>query len=1046
MILSDISVRRPVLATVISLVAVVLGTIGYSRLGIREFPDIDSPTVSIDTRYVGAAAAIVESRVTQVIEDAVSGVEGIRTISSSSSDGRSSINVEFVLERDIEAAANDVRDRVSRVLQELPEEVDPPEVSKSDSRGDSVFWLSLTSKTRTVMELTDYAERYIVDQLTTVPGVASIRMGGGSRYAMRIWLDRQALAATNLTVSDVESALRSQNIELPAGRVESTSREFTVRVERGFRTAKAFEELVIGRGNRGHLVRLRDVARVALGPTNDRTVFRRNRVDMVGLGIVRQAKANTLEVIQGVKDRVERIKKSLPQDIEIFPSSDSSVYIKAAISEVWKTLGITALVVVLIIFVFLGSARATLVPAVTVPVSLVSTFFVLYLLGFSINLLTLLAMVLAIGLVVDDAIVVLENIARRTRDGESPLRASFLGSRQVAFAVVATTVVLIAVFVPISLLAGQTGKLFAEFALALAGAVFVSTLVALTLTPAMCSLMLRSGEPPALARAVDRGFAPIQRGYRWFLEGMIQHPLAAVLLVAGLSATISGLYRSLPQEYTPPEDRGNFRISATGPEGASFAQSVKMAERIEDIMMEVYDRGEAQRTLMRVPGSFRSGGDVNSAFGTVLLNVMDEERRSTREVMNEVNAKLSAIPGYKAFCIARSGLLRRSGQPVQFVLTGSTFEELVAWRDTMLARAAENPNLTSISSDFKETKPQLEVTVDTDRAADLGISVREVGRTLETLMGSRRVTTFLDRGEEYDVILEAEDADKRSPGDLEQVYVRSSSTNELVPLANVVQVRAFADSSTLNRYDRLRAITITASLADGYTLGEALAYLQGVVRDDLEGTPGVSYKGQSREFVEASGALFFTFGISLLLVYLVLAAQFESFIQPLVILLTVPLAVFGGLAGIWFTGQTLNIYSQIALVILIGLAAKNGILIVEFANQLRDQGRSVRDAALEASVLRLRPILMTGLSTSLGATPLVLATGAGSEGRVAIGVVVLAGVSIATITTLIVVPSIYSLAARFTGSPERRAQELARQLASDGDLGSSQRPQPAHIA
>jgi multidrug efflux pump len=1035
-ILSDISVKRPVFATVLSLVAVVLGIVGYARLGVREFPDIDSPTVSVDTTYTGAAAAIVETRVTQVIEDAVSGVEGIRTISSATSDGRSSITVEFVLERSIEAGANDIRDRVSRVLQELPDEVDPPEVAKVDTGSDSVFWLSLTSNRRSVMELTDYAERYIVDQLSTVPGVAQIRKSGGSRYAMRIWLDRQALAAANLTVGDVERALRAQNVELPAGRVESANREFTVRVERGFLTAKDFSRLVVGRGDAGHLVRLNEVARVDRGPTDERTSFRRNRVDMVGLGIVRQAKANTLEVIAGVKERIERIKRTLPADIEIHPSSDSSVYILAAIEQVWKTLAITALVVVLVIFVFLGSVRATLVPAVTVPVSLVGTFFVLYLLGFSINLLTLLALVLAIGLVVDDAIVVLENITRRTRDGEAPLRASYLGSRQVAFAVVATTVVLIAVFVPISLLGGNTGKLFAEFALALAGAVFVSTLVALTLSPAMCAVMLRRGAPPPLARWVDAGFRPVQSGYRWLLEGMIRQPLAAVILVAGLSATIGGLYRSLPQEYTPPEDRGNFRITAKGPEGSSYPQALRMAKRIEDIMMEVYDAGEAQRVLIRVPGSFRSGGDVNSAFGTVLLKLHDPNRRSTRAVMKEVNGKLAAMPGYKAFCIPRSGLLRRSGQPVQFVITGSTFDELVRWRDVILARASENPNLSAIGSDYEETKPQLEVIVNTDRAADLGVSVREIGRTLETLMGARRVTTFVDRGEEYDVILEARDEDKRSPQDLEQVYVRSSTTNELIPLANFVELRSFADSSTLNRYNRLRAITISANLAEGYSLGEALAYLRGVVDDDLGGAPGVAFKGQSREFVEASGALLFTFGISLLLVYLVLAAQFESFVQPLVILLTVPLAVFGGLAGLWFFDQSLNIYSQIALVILIGLATKNGILIVEFANQLRDRGHSVRDAVLEASVLRLRPILMTGLSTSLGSIPLVLATGAGGEARVAIGVVVVAGVSIATLTTLIVVPAIYSLVGRVTGSPQKRARELARQLAEGPALES----------
>ncbi|MHC4515531.1 MAG: efflux RND transporter permease subunit, partial [Planctomycetota bacterium] len=987
-------------------------------------------TVSIETSYVGAAAAVVETRVTQVIEDAISGVEGIKTISSTTSDGRSDITVEFVLQRDVEAAANDIRDRVSRVLQRLPEEVDPPEIVKSDSSSNSVFWLNLASPVRSVMEMTDYAQRYIVDQLSTVPGVARIRVGGGSRYAMRVWLDRQALAATGLTTGDVERALRAQNVELPAGRVESKNREFTVRVDRAFSKPEDFERLVIGRGWRGHLVRLRDVARVELGPSNDRTTFRRNGEEMVGLGVVRQARANTLDVVHGVKERVARVNPTLPPDMKMYPSYDSSVYIEEAIGQVWRTLAITALVVVTVIFVFLGSLRATFIPAVTVPVSLVGTFFVLYVLGFSINLLTLLALVLAIGLVVDDAIVVLENIARRTREGEPPLRAAFLGARQVGFAVVATTIVLIAVFVPIALLRGNTGKLFSEFALALAGAVCLSTLVALTLSPAMCAFMLRKGKPPKLALLVDVLFRPVQQGYRWLLEGMVRQPLAAMLIVGGLSAAIVGLYRLLPQEYTPSEDRGSFRISVKGPEGASYEQSLRMAAKVEDVMLGLIKSGEAQRVLLRVPGSWRRSGDVNSAFGTVLLQVRDKHRRPTKEVMAEVDAKLAALPGYRAFTMARSGLLRRSGQPVQFVITGSTFEELARWRDVILARAAENPNLEAVDSDYKETKPQIEVLVDTDRAADLGVSVREVGRTLETLMGSRRVTTYVDRGEEYDVMLEAEDADKRSHSDLEQVYVRSDTTRELVPLASLVKLRSFADSSARNRYDRLRAITITASLAEGYSLGAALAFLNKIVEDDLHGTPGIAYKGQSREFVEASGALAFTFGISLLIVYLVLAAQFESFLQPLVILLTLPVAVFGGLAGLWLCGESLNIYSQIALVILIGLAAKNGILIVEFANQLRDRGLSVRDAVLDASVLRLRPILMTGLSTALGALPLVLATGAGGEARLTIGVVVMAGVSVATITTLLVVPSIYALVARFTGSPATRARVLDEQLAT----------------
>ncbi|MFT7534392.1 MAG: multidrug efflux pump [Hyphomicrobiaceae bacterium] len=1031
MILSDLAVRRPVLASVLSLVILTLGIVGMLRLSMRELPDIDAPRVSISTNYPGAAAAVIESRVTQVIENAISGIDGIRTVSSQTTDGSSSIDIEFVLDRDIDSAANDVRDRVSRVLGSLPEEVDPPAVSKAQSGSDTIFWMSLASPVRDALELTDYLDRYIADQFSNVQGVADVRYGGGSRYAMRVWLDREAMAATGVSAGDIEQSLRSENVELPAGRVESINREFTVRVARRYNTAKQFGNLVIGRGDGGHLLRLQDVARIEIGPSDDRNVFRRNGEDMVGIGIRAQAKANVVSVVDGVRKKMAEINETLPADIKLYPSSDSSVYIRAAISEVYRTLFITALVVVLVIFMFLGSGFATMIPALTVPVSLVGTFFVLDQLGFSINLLTLLGLVLAIGLVVDDAIVVLENVSRRIRDGEAPLRAAYLGTRQVAFAVVATTVVLVAVLLPVTFVEGNTGRLFTEFALALAGAVVLSTVVALTLTPVMCSLLLRGGKPPLMMRFVDSLFTPVQRLYRWLLEGIVGQPLAAIGIAAGLALAIGGLYAGLPREYAPQEDRGSFRISMKGPEGASFGNALAAGSQGEEVMLQLIKSGEAQRVLMRVPGSWGSGGSVNSAFGTVLLKLWGERERTTKEIMADVDRQLGAIPGYRAFCIAESGLLRRSGQPVQFVLTGSTYEELAVWRDVVIAAARKNPGLVAVNSDYEETKPQLEVLVDNERAADLGVSSMEIGRTLETMMGSRRVTTFVERGEEYDVLLEAEDRNKRSPADLEQIFVRSQTSGELVPLANVVTVREFADSASRNRWDRLRAISISANLAEDYTLGEALTFLRGVVRDELNNQPGIAYGGQSREFIESSDALMMTFLISLLLVYLVLAAQFESFLQPLVILLTVPLALFGGLLGLKLGGATINIYSQVGMVILIGLAAKNGILIVEFANQLRDEGRAWRDAVIEASVLRLRPILMTSMSTSLGAIPLVLASGAGAEGRVAIGLVVLSGVTVATLTTLLVVPGTYGLIARFTRSPGARLRQLEAQLTED---------------
>ncbi|MHC5065421.1 MAG: efflux RND transporter permease subunit, partial [Planctomycetota bacterium] len=588
MILSDISVRRPVLATVISLVVVTLGIIGFSRLRIREYPDVDSPMVSIQTSYPGASANVVENRITQVIEDTVSGIAGIKNVSSTTEDGRSSINVEFVLDRDVDAAANDVRDRISRVMDRLPEEVDPPEISKANSMRDVSFWMNLSSPLRSVPELTDYAERYLVDRMSTVPGVARIMVGGGGRYAMRIWLDREAMAATGVTAGDVEQSLRRENVELPAGRVESTAREFTVRVRRVYNTAEDFGRMVISRGDQGHLVRLQDIARVEVGPSDTRTSFRGLREEMVGLGIIRQEKANSLEVIRNVKGQMASVNRSLPPDMTLHESYDTSVFIEASIAEVYKTLGITALVVIVILFLFLGTIRATIVPAITVPVSLIGTFFVLYILGFSINLLTLLALVLAIGLVVDDSIVVLENIERRVRKGEPALRAAFLGSRQVGFAVVATTIVLVAVFVPISLMQGNTGRLFSEFALAMAGAVVISTFVALTLSPALCARLLRKGAGGGwLTDHVNAGFTKLQNGYRALLGFLLDRPLVVLGTVVVLSSSIFSLFQTLPQEYAPTEDRGSFSVNASGPEGASSEHSLRLSRDIEDVLMEL---------------------------------------------------------------------------------------------------------------------------------------------------------------------------------------------------------------------------------------------------------------------------------------------------------------------------------------------------------------------------------------------------------------------------------------------------------------------------
>ena len=1034
MILSDISVTRPVLAAVMSLLLIAFGLVSFERLPLREYPDIDPPVVSIETIYPGAAANVVETRITELIEDRVAGVEGIRFIDSKSEDGRSVINIEFSISRDVDAAANDIRDRVSTVLDDLPDEADPPEIQKVDSNEDVIMWLNLASDRMSVPELTDYASRYLVDRFSVLDGVARVRIGGGQIYAMRIWLDRRALAARGLTVTDVEAALRSGNVELPAGSIDSGERQFTVRVRRSFRTADDFSRLVLARGDDGYLVRLGDVARVERGAAEDRLFFRGNGVPMVGIGIIKQSTANTLAVATAARAEVERITPTLPDGMAIKQSYDSSVFIEGAIREVFKTLAIAIALVIAVIYLFLGGVRAMLVPAVTVPVSLVATFSVLLWLDFSINIITLLALVLAIGLVVDDAIVVLENIHRRMEEyGESRLVAAYRGTRQVGFAVVATTVVLVAVFVPIAFLQGDVGRLFSEFALTMAAAVSFSSFVALSLSAMLASKILppvdRQGRVSVL---VDSSFQRVRKGYMKLLRGALRHAgIVAAVFVAILAASV-WLLQSIPNEYAPKEDRGVFYLMVTGPEGSSYKYIAEYMTEIETRMMPLVESGEIARLLVRAPRAFGNYDIFNTG---IVINVLSDwsSRRSAWDIMDDVRKRLEDLPGVRAFPVMRQGFGARVQKPVQFVIGGGTYAELAQWRDILLEKIEQNnPGLVGLDWDYKETKPQLQVVIDYDRAADLGVTVSTIGRTLETMLGSRRVTTYIDAGEEYDVIVEGERAVQRTPTNLENLYVRSERTGELVPLSNLVHLEEFADSISLNRYNRVRAITLQANLADGVSLGDALAYLDGLIDEHLPGHVIVDYKGQSQDFRSASGSILFTMLLGALVVFLVLAAQFESWLHPLVIMLTVPLAMAGALLGLYLTGQTLNVYSQIGLIMLIGLSAKNGILIVEFANQLRDAGQPFHDALFEAAGVRLRPIVMTGITTMAGSVPLLLSSGAGTETRVVIGTVILCGVLAATLFTLFVVPVAYDRLAQNTGSPGDTRRRLEREMRDQG--------------
>lgn len=1033
MLLSDLSVKRPVFASVVNLILIVFGLVSIVLLSLREYPDIDPPIVSITTTYPGASASIIESRITQLIEERISGIEGIKNITSSSRNGRSSINVEFNLSRDIDAASNDVRERVSRILNNLPDQANPPEVAKSNSDENVIIWYNLRSDNLSVVELTDYADRFIVDRLSVAEGVARVQLGGGKNYAMKVWLDRNAMAARGITSADIEKVIRSENVELPAGEVESVSRDFEVRVARSFLTPEDFANLTIKKSDDGYLIRLKEVAQVELGISDDETEFRGNGVNMIGLGIVKQSKANTLDVAKSVKASIKRIEETLPDNIFIVPSYDSSVFIAASIQEVYETLAIAIAMVVLVIYVFLGNFRAMLIPMVTVPVSLIASFIVMYGLGFSINLLTLLALVLAIGLVVDDAIVVLENISRRIELGEPPILAAYRGAREVGFAVIATTLVLIAVFIPLVFLQGNIGRLFTEFSLAIAAAVAFSSVTALTLSPMLCSILLKSKQTPnRFSLWSKKYFTKVEKKYADSLNTTLHQPWLMVLLVVASMFALVKLYTLIPSEFVPKEDRGNFFIQVQSAEGASFESNAANLKKIEAILLPYAESGEANRVLVRTPGF---GGSAGIAI--IGTPIGADKKRSTFELMAEISQKLASVPDVRAFAIMRSGIGGGIGRPVQFVLQGNTYEELVEWRDIVLTKARENKKLVRVDSDYKETWPQLLVNIDKDRAADLGVSISDIGQTLETMLGQRRVSTFLDRGQEYDVIMEGWEEDYRSPQSIDNIYVRSNTSQQLIPLDSVLTIEENATSSRLQRYNRMRSITISANLADDYTVGEALAYLNNIVATELPENVVVDYKGQSQLYQESGDSILFIFALALAITYLILAAQFESWIHPLVIMLTVPLALLGALIGLYFAGLTLNIYSQIGLVMLIGLAAKNGILIVEFTNQLRDAGIAFEEALRKAAVQRLRPIMMTGFTTIFSSLPLVLATGPGSESRVVIGMVIFAGVIVSTFLTLYVVPTAYHWLARNTRSPNERAStllQLEKELTNKNNL------------
>ncbi|MFN3131057.1 efflux RND transporter permease subunit [Roseibium sp.] len=1035
--LSDLAIRRPVLAAVASLLIIVFGIGVLTSIPVRELPDIDTAVVTVTTTYRGAAPEVIDTDLTEIIEGSVAGVAGVKTISSSSRRGRSRVVVEFEVGNDIDAAANDVRDAVSRVRADLPADADEPQVVKNDADSDPVMRLAVTSDRLSAAEITDYVDRYVIDRLATVPGVASIDTYGGRPKAVRVWLDRRAMAARNLTVVDIERALQRANLELPAGELESDARQLSVRLNSRLPTVDAFSNVVIERVG-GYPIRLRDVATVVAGVAQDDTIVRNNGKTAVGLAVIRQSQSNTLAISEAVREEINALQPNLPADMQIEVGSDDAIFVGASIREVVIALGVSLGLVVLVILLFLRSLRATLIPAITIPIALIGTFAAISALGFSVNVLTLLALLLAIGLVVDDAIVVLENIQRRIDLGESPLMASFLGTRQVTFAVLATSMTLIAVFVPLSFLQGQVGRLFVEFGFVMASAVVISTFVALTACPALASRILtRSKTPQAGSNEDAPAETLILRWFRKVVTLAVRMPLVILALAGSIAALGFVVYEQLPRELTPSEDRGIVFVPLSAPQGSTVGFTDQASRQVEGIAEPLVASGDIE-TVFTYTGTW---GRQNRAFVVLRLADWEDREKSHRDVVRAMIPSMGQITAARGFPITPAGLgLRGSRTPLRIVVSGPDFESVKVWAAQLLERGQENPNLRNLEMDYEENQPQLDISVDRERADDLGISVETIATTLQTLLASREVTTYLERGREYPVLVQAAADDRASPTDIEFIFLRADDGDTLVPLSALVSLDVNAAAAELRRYDRLPSITIEGSIAEGYSLGDAIEYMEGAAAEILPAEARISLAGQSQQFRETSSGAGFTFALALLIVFLVLAAQFESFVHPFVIMLTVPLGVAGAVFSLAAAGLSLNIYSQIGIILLVGLMAKNGILIVEFANQLRDEGKDVTQAVIDSTVLRLRPIVMTVVSTVLGAMPLVLASGAGAESRIAIGTVIVGGLLLSGILTLFLTPVLYSLLARFTEPRSAIERRLNTELGKRGPAAGAETP------
>ena len=1003
--LPEISIRRPVFATVLSLLILLVGFVAFNGLTVREYPRIDEPNVTVTTTFGGASSEVIETQVTKVLEDSLAGIEGVDIITSISRQEQSQITVRFKLERDPDSAAADVRDKVSRVRQRLPQEVDEPVIAKVEADAQPVIWLALNSDSMSSLELSDLANRVVKPRLQTAPGAADVRIFGERRYSMRIWLDADRLAAYSLTVQDVEDALRRSNLEVPAGRIESAQREFNVTAATDLQTPEQFREIGVRTVN-GQTIRIADVARVEQAPQDERTSVRYNGRDAISLGVIRQSTANPLDLSAGVQEMLPRIVADLPEGVRVEVANDNSIFIDRSIKAVYTTIAEAAVLVALVIFVFLRTLRASIIPLVTIPVSLIGCFALMALFGFSINTLTLLALVLAIGLVVDDAIVVLENIYRHIEEGMQPFEAAIKGAREIGFAVVAMTLTLAAVYAPLAFTPGRTGRLFAEFALALAGAVVVSGFVALTLSPMMCSKLLKHNPTPGrFDRFMERRLTALSDGYArvlgWSLN--VRWLVVAVMLASAAGSWL--LLQSTRQELAPMEDRGVVLASINGPDGATLAYTRKYAEAIERMGQDIPE-------LDRI---FTIVGNPSVAQGSVIMRgkSWEERDRTTMDIARELSPKIAALPGISAFPITPPSLGQGFRErPINYVIvTGDSYENLARVVRQFQDKLAQNPGFLQVDTDLRLNKPEVRMDVDRERAADMGVTVDVIARTVETMLGGRTVTRYKRDGEQYDVVVQMVSANRSAPEDIDRLFVRGRG-DAMIPLASLVTTREVVVPRELNHFGQRRSASITANLSPEYSMGEALDFMDATARELLPAGYTTDLNGQSREFRNSSGSLAIVFGLSLLFIYLVLAAQFESFVDPFIIMLSVPLSMLGALLALKFTGGTLNVFSQIGLITLVGLITKHGILIVEFANQLREEGVDKLEAVKRSAALRLRPILMTTGAMVLGAIPLALASGAGAESRQQIGWVIVGGMSVGTLLTIFVVPTMYTLLSR----------------------------------